>query len=39
MTICFLLNTARLLAYVGTPDGGNVSGGGGAPVRPIAEDG
>jgi uncharacterized membrane protein len=40
MTICFLLNVARLLAYVGTPDGGNVIGGGGsAAARPIAEDG
>jgi len=40
MTICFLLNVARLLAYVGTPDGGNaIGGGGGATARPIAEDG
>ncbi len=34
MTICFLLNVTRLLAYVGTPDGGAVIGGGSA--RPIA---
>lgn len=40
MTICFLLNITRLLGYVGTPEGGNViGGGGGAPARPIAEDG
>jgi uncharacterized membrane protein len=39
MTICFLLNITRLLGYVGTPEGGNVIGGGGAATRPIAEDG
>jgi uncharacterized membrane protein len=39
MTICFLLNITRLLGYVGTPEGGNVVGGGGAATRPIAEDG
>jgi uncharacterized membrane protein len=40
MTICFLLNITRLLGYVGTPDGGQVfGGGGGAPARPVAEDG
>ncbi len=36
MTICFLLNAARLLGYVGTDDGGAVLGG---PGRPLAEDG
>jgi uncharacterized membrane protein len=40
MTICFLLNVTRLLAYVGTDDGGTVFGrGGGGPAQPIAEDG
>ena len=40
VTICFLLNTTRLLGYVGTPDGGKVfGGGGGTAARPIAEDG
>src|SRR5882757_8045008 len=41
MTICFLLNIARLLRYVGTPDGGAVIGGGGGrgTARPVAEDG
>jgi uncharacterized membrane protein len=41
MTICFLLNIARLLRYVGTPDGGSVigRGGGAGTARPIAEDG
>ena len=40
MTICFLLNIARLLRYVGTPDGGSVigRGGGAGTARPIAED-
>ena len=37
MTICFLLNTTRLLGYVGKPEGGAVFGGGTA--RPLAEDG
>src|SRR6201996_6301623 len=39
MTICFLLNVTRLLAYVGTPDGGAVFPRGGGTARPIAEDG
>ena len=41
MTICFLLNIARLLAYVGTPDGSAIFGrrGGGAAARPLTEDG
>jgi uncharacterized membrane protein len=36
MTIAFLLNTTRLLGYVGTDDGGAAAGG---TARPLAEDG
>jgi uncharacterized membrane protein len=39
MTICFLLNTTRLLAYVGTDDGGTLVRGGRGSTRPLAEDG
>jgi uncharacterized membrane protein len=39
MTICFLLNTTRLLGYIGTPDGGTLVRGGRGSARPLAEDG
>lgn len=38
MTICFLLNTTRLLGYVGTDDGGTLIRGGRRPAQPLAEE-